>query len=148
MAGCWWRNGGDVDDVAQRVCRAFPEGVTWVHRYYSVGSAPLEYEHPAGLGLSTAGGDTDPHGASWTWNFPFHYAPLMQDLARNCGRMRVRTKGVLAGSLSLSRSLPDTYDQQPPQPHPPPLVLVLVLVLAVVAALVLVLVVKAAAATC
>ena len=46
--------------------------------------------------------------------FPYHYAPLMADLARYCGRMGGRPhKGVLAGPVGMRRGLGCTLTASP-----------------------------------
>lgn len=65
-------------------------------RYYSCGPATVVLADPAPLTAKAKGGVSQPasqpavtavadasrpHGASWTWLYPWHYAPLMYDLA-------------------------------------------------------------------
>ncbi|GAX74490.1 hypothetical protein CEUSTIGMA_g1939.t1 [Chlamydomonas eustigma] len=113
---------GNVEKVAQKACRAFLEGCTWVHRYYSLGSSTLSYNaiSPAAPHIHTTGVQPPAvAGASWTWLYPHHYAPLMSDLARHCARIHPRHKGLLAGPVSLQRGLPPDCSQASSQDWAP-----------------------------
>jgi 5'-3' exoribonuclease 2 len=52
----------------RQCCAEFLRGMQWVMRYYTKGCP------------------------SWEWFFPFHYTPLLQDLALNCDSVNVEMK--------------------------------------------------------
>ncbi|GIL86379.1 hypothetical protein Vretimale_11678 [Volvox reticuliferus] len=108
----------DVDKIAARAVRAYMDGLSWVYRYYCLGPAALEFfpddSSVASGGRGGGGGKPDegaPEGASWTWAYPYHYAPLMQDLASNRIQnlaFRGRKKSPLASApIRMAR---DMYD--------------------------------------
>lgn len=81
---------GDVDKVAARVAYEYVEGMQWVLRYYACGPAAIDWRRQqqqqgsgaaAGSSGSSGGGDEGAalvSGASWSWCYAYHYAPLMQ----------------------------------------------------------------------
>jgi len=73
--------GKDIEKTASAVCRHYMDGICWVYRYYSLGPAAIQWL-PDGSPVTsdTSAKSDEPEGASWTWFFPYHYAPLMQVL--------------------------------------------------------------------
>jgi hypothetical protein len=67
---------GDVDRVASRVAYEYLEGTNWVLRYYACGPATVDWRQQQQQQQGGGGGDTP--GASWSWCYSYHYAPLMQ----------------------------------------------------------------------
>lgn len=65
---------GDTDKVASRVAWEYLEGMNWVLRYYACGPAALDWRQQQHDSSDAAGIP----GASWSWCYSFHYAPLMQ----------------------------------------------------------------------
>ncbi|KAF5827041.1 hypothetical protein DUNSADRAFT_1443 [Dunaliella salina] len=74
---------GNIDKVAKQVARDFIDGMAWVYRYYSFGPATVLFHddvhaaNTAKMQGSAAGQAGVPEGASWTWTYPHHYAPLI-----------------------------------------------------------------------
>jgi 5'-3' exonuclease len=68
---------GDVDRVAARVAWEYLEGMNWVLRYYACGPAAVSWrqQQPA---AGSSGSSAEVPGASWSWCYKYHYAPLMQ----------------------------------------------------------------------
>ncbi|ESL10401.1 5'-3' exoribonuclease 2 [Trypanosoma rangeli SC58] len=54
------------EENVQRCCAEYLRGAQWVMRYYTTGCP------------------------SWDWYYPFHYAPLLQDLAQFTGKVDVK----------------------------------------------------------
>ncbi|KAF8063012.1 ALKBH8 [Scenedesmus sp. PABB004] len=110
--------GGDVDRVAARVSADYLQGVDWVFRYYACGPATLQWQSAAGGaggggpggGIAGAGAGA-PDGASWTWCYPHHYAPLIQDLAKTklWSKAGPAAKGVCVAPIPLHRGLVDPH---------------------------------------
>lgn len=67
---------GDVDRVAPRVAHEYLEGMNWVLRYYACGPAAIEWRQQQQQG--SQGSSAGVVGASWSWCYSYHYAPLMQ----------------------------------------------------------------------
>jgi hypothetical protein len=65
---------GDVDKVASSVAHEYLEGINWVLRYYACGPATVDWRQQQ----QQQGGGADTPGASWSWCYSYHYAPLMQ----------------------------------------------------------------------
>lgn len=70
---------GDVDRVAARVAHEYLEGMNWVLRYYACGPAALVWrQRQQQQQDDIQGGSAGVAGASWSWCYSYHYAPLMQ----------------------------------------------------------------------
>jgi len=74
---------GDTDKVASRVAWEYLEGMNWVLRYYACGPAALDWrqqQHDTAVAAADHGSSdaAGVPGASWSWCYSFHYAPLMQ----------------------------------------------------------------------
>ena len=78
---------GDTDRVAARVASEYLQGMSWVLRYYACGPAAISWrqqQQQGGAGSSSGSAGEVP-GASWSWCYKHHYAPLMQVRGRRGG---------------------------------------------------------------
>ncbi|WIA40164.1 hypothetical protein OEZ86_013561 [Tetradesmus obliquus] len=140
---------GDVDRVAARVAWDYMQGISWVLRYYTCGPAALQWQqHGQPAAAAAAAGQQQLRGsnsssskksksassssseaaagiegASWTWCYPHHYAPLMQDLAKaklwQKQQRGSRQQDFSAPPVQLSRSLSNPHSCTLQQWAPP-----------------------------
>ncbi|WIA19878.1 hypothetical protein OEZ85_005778 [Tetradesmus obliquus] len=111
---------GDVDRVAARVAWDYMQGISWVLRYYTNSSSSKKSKSASSSSSEAAAGI---EGASWTWCYPHHYAPLMQDLAKaklwQKQQRGSRQQDFSAPPVQLSRSLSNPHSCTLQQWAPP-----------------------------
>lgn len=69
---------GDVDKVASRVAWEYLEGMNWVLCYYACGPAALDWGQQQQQEQQQGAVSAGAVGASWSYSYSQHYAPLMQ----------------------------------------------------------------------
>lgn len=70
-----------LEPQVRSICTSYLEGLAWALAYYTRGPAAVDWSSPSSSGSKRGtqggGGREEVAGASWTWCYPHHYAPLM-----------------------------------------------------------------------